>query len=88
MKMAGISDVYTSSKGHTRTLGNFVKATFAALRKTYAYLTPDLWQEQALTMSPFQEFTDHLSKEEQAKIKVNAGYDRDDGRDGGRRQRY
>ena len=32
--MAGIHDVFTCSRGHTRTLGNFVKATYFALRST------------------------------------------------------
>merc|ERR1719440_778733 len=43
--MAGIHDVFTCSRGHTRTLGNFVKATYFALRSTYEFLTPDLWAE-------------------------------------------
>merc|ERR1711871_1864324 len=29
--MAGIEDCYTSSRGHTRTMGNFLKATFFAV---------------------------------------------------------
>lgn len=60
--MAGIEDCYTSARGHTRTLGNFVKATFYALRATYAYLSPDLWKVTALPMTPYQEHTDFLSK--------------------------
>jgi small subunit ribosomal protein S2e len=60
--MAGIEDCYTSARGHTRTLGNFVKATFYALRHTYAYLTPDLWKETVFTSSPYQEYSDFLSK--------------------------
>merc|ERR1711991_133487 len=43
LQMAGVEDVYTSSTGSTRTMGNFVQATFFAMRNTYAYLTPDLW---------------------------------------------
>ena len=43
--MAGIEDCYTASRGHRKTLGNFVKATFDALSKTYGFLTPDLWKE-------------------------------------------
>jgi len=43
LQLAGIGDVYTSSEGKTRTKGNFVKATFEALHKTYTYLTPDFW---------------------------------------------
>lgn len=60
--MAGIQDCYTSARGHTRTLGNFVKATFYALRNTYSYLSPDLWTETVFSMSPYQEHTDFLSK--------------------------
>lgn len=62
LSLAGISDVYTSSSGHTRTKGNFVKAVFAALSKTYGYLTPLFWKPNALTKAPQQEFTDHLAK--------------------------
>jgi len=62
LQMAGVSDCYTSARGQTATLGNFAKATFAAIARTYTYLTPDLWQETKLTKSPFQEFTDYLSK--------------------------
>lgn len=60
--MAGIDDCYTSARGHTRTLGNFVKATFYALRATYAYLTPDLWEQHAFAKTPYQEHADFLSK--------------------------
>lgn len=62
LQMAGIQDCYTSARGHTRTLGNFVKATFYALRNTYSYLTPDLWEKTEFTADPYQEFTDFLSK--------------------------
>jgi len=62
LQMAGIEDVYTQSRGHTSTLGNFVKATFFALAKTYSFLTPDLWKETRFTKVPQQEFTDHLAK--------------------------
>jgi len=62
MHMAGIEDCYTSSRGHTRTMGNFIKAMFAALKNTYGYLSPDLWAEDVLTASPYQEHTDFLAK--------------------------
>lgn len=62
LQMAGLDDVFTASRGHRRTLGNFVKATFDALSKTYGFLTPDLWRETRFLMSPFQEFTDLLAK--------------------------
>jgi len=44
LQLAGISDCYTSSRGKTRTRGNFLKATYAALGETYRYLTPNLWK--------------------------------------------
>jgi small subunit ribosomal protein S2e len=62
LQMAGIDDCYTSARGSTRTLGNFAKATYAAISKTYSYLTPDLWKETQFGKSPYQEFTDHLAK--------------------------
>merc|ERR1711876_128263 len=46
LQMAGIEDCYT----------------YAAIAKTYAYLTPDLWKETVFTKSPYQEFTDYLAK--------------------------
>jgi small subunit ribosomal protein S2e len=61
MQFAGIEDVYTQAKGSTKTLGNFVKATFFAIKETYAYLTPDLWKEARLAKHPFQEYTDFLA---------------------------
>ena len=62
LMMAGIDDCYTSARGCTAPLGNFAKATFDAISKTYSYLTPDLWKETVFTKSPYQEFTDHLVK--------------------------
>ncbi|ELW48658.1 40S ribosomal protein S2 [Tupaia chinensis] len=62
LMMAGTDDHYTSARSCTATLGNFVKATFDAISKTYNYQTPDLWKETVFTKSPYQEFTDHLVK--------------------------
>ncbi|KAL6085128.1 hypothetical protein STEG23_016011 [Scotinomys teguina] len=62
LMMAGIDDCYTSARGCTATLGNFAKATFGAISKTYSYLTPNLWKETVFTNSPYQESTDHLVK--------------------------
>merc|ERR1711944_141411 len=62
LQMAGIEDCYTSAKGSTGTLGNFAKATYAAIAATYSYLTPDFWKETVFTKSPYQEFSDHLQK--------------------------
>jgi small subunit ribosomal protein S2e len=60
LQFAGIDDVYTQSRGSTKTLGNFVKATFDAISKTYAYLSPDLWPGKSLDTPPFQQFSDWL----------------------------
>ncbi|EYU35640.1 hypothetical protein ABFS83_10G147400 [Erythranthe nasuta] len=62
LQFAGIEDVFTSSRGSTKTLGNFVKATFECLLKTYGFLTPDFWKETRFSKSPFQEYTDLLAK--------------------------
>ncbi len=43
LRLAGIRDVWTRTRGETRTTINFVKATYDALRKTYAFKTPDQW---------------------------------------------
>ncbi|XP_039211519.1 40S ribosomal protein S2 isoform X2 [Crotalus tigris] len=70
LMMAGIDDCYTSARGCTATLGNFAKATFDAISKTYSYLTPDLWKETVFTKSPYQEFTDHLAKTHTTRVSV------------------
>ncbi|PWA73429.1 Double-stranded RNA-binding-like domain-containing protein [Artemisia annua] len=62
LQFAGIDDVFTMSRGSTKTLGNFVKATFDCLLKTYGFLTPDFWRETRFSRSPFQEYTDMLAK--------------------------
>lgn len=62
LELAGIQDCYTSSRGCTRTMGNFVKATFMAISNTYGYLTPDLWTENHFSKAPYQEWSDFLSK--------------------------
>jgi len=68
LNYAGVTDVFTSSTGGTKTLGNFVKATFNALSHTYGFLTPDLWAETRFLPTPYQEFTDFLA---QTKAKPN-----------------
>jgi len=67
LQFAGVEDVYTGSTGKTKTMGNFVKATFAAVSNTYSFLTPDLWDEYALVKAPNQEHSDFLST-----FKINA----------------
>ncbi|ORY00280.1 40S ribosomal protein s2 [Basidiobolus meristosporus CBS 931.73] len=67
LQLAGITDCYTTARGSTRTLGNFVKATFAAIGNTYTFLTPDLWAETKYSVAPYQEFSDYLSKAQDKK---------------------
>lgn len=67
LSMAGISDCYTSSTGHTRTMGNFVKATFFALRSSYRFLTPNLWKPSPVTKAPFAQYSEFLSEEAASK---------------------
>jgi small subunit ribosomal protein S2e len=62
MHMAGLTDCYTSTRGHSRTMGNFIKAMFNALKCTYGYLSPELWAETPLLPTPYQEHTDFLAK--------------------------
>merc|ERR1712100_504137 len=68
LQYAGISDVYTATKGATSTMGNFIKATFYAIRNTYTYNFPAFWEQPNLSLKkmPQQEFTDWL-KDEAAK---------------------
>ena len=67
LQFAGIDDCYTASRGSTRTLGNFIKACFFALSKSYSFLDPTLWKESKFEKAPFQEFTDFLAKADAAK---------------------
>merc|ERR1711879_400017 len=64
LQMAGVEDCYTCSSGQTATLGNFAKAVYAALGKTYSFLTPDLWKQTAFMKGPYQEHTDFLARTE------------------------
>jgi len=65
LQFCGVTDCFSCSCGHTRTKGNFIKATFEALRHTYSYLTPDLWKPTHFVKSPFQEHTDFLAQTKQ-----------------------
>lgn len=62
LTLAGIRDVYTSTRGHSRTMGNFIKAVFFALAKSYGFLSPDLWKETHFVKSPYAQFSDFLAK--------------------------
>merc|ERR1712118_215863 len=71
LAFAGVADCYSASCGTRRTRGNFIKAIFAALKETYAYLTPDLWKPTQFVRTPFQEFSDIL---QQTKPKASDAY--------------
>jgi small subunit ribosomal protein S5 len=43
LSYAGIKDVWSSSKGETRTTENFIKAGYNALYNTYKFVTPADW---------------------------------------------
>ncbi|KAJ5066992.1 hypothetical protein M0811_03336 [Anaeramoeba ignava] len=66
LSYAGVSDVYTSSEGSTKTLGNFAQATFHAIAKTYHFLTPDFWPQKKIEDVPFKKHSDFLSKKQDA----------------------
>lgn len=72
LQFAGVEDCFTASTGKTKTGGNFIKATFDALKNTYGYLTPDLWRETRLTPAPFQEHSNFLASKADKRKKINA----------------
>jgi len=65
LQYAGVIDAYTNTQGATSTLGNFAKATFFAVAKTYSFLTPDIWPVYEFTKSPFSEHALFLSETDQ-----------------------
>jgi small subunit ribosomal protein S2e len=68
LALAGIKDVYTSTRGHSRTMGNFIKAIYFALGKSYSYLTPDLWKSTHFIKVPFAAHSDFLAKSSDKKL--------------------
>jgi len=62
LTFAGIKDVYTASSGKTKTPGNFAKAVYDALEKTYHYLTPDLWGKTKEEEHPFTTYSKWLAE--------------------------
>jgi small subunit ribosomal protein S2e len=67
LQYAGIEDVFTQTKGSTKTLGNFVKATFKAISLTYAYLSPDLWKSKPFAPSPYEVYSEFLAQQKDQK---------------------
>lgn len=45
LQLAGVQDVYTQSKGSTATMGNFLKATFAAVRSNHSLTVSNILTE-------------------------------------------
>jgi small subunit ribosomal protein S5 len=43
LRLAGITDVWSYTRGETRTTYNFARATYEALRNTYRFVTPLDW---------------------------------------------
>lgn len=62
LTFAGVHDCFTQSSGHTRTTGNFIRAFYRCLSKTYNFLTPDLWCHGGITPGPFDEHAKALEK--------------------------
>lgn len=62
LQFAGVEDVFTASTGSTKTLENFVRATYDALVNTYGFLTPDLWPKTDFLPSPFIRYADFLQE--------------------------
>jgi small subunit ribosomal protein S2e len=63
LAMAGLEDCYSTTRGHSRTTGNFITAVFNAIAASYGYLSPELWKPTVFSKNPFQEHTDFLSKD-------------------------
>lgn len=65
LQFAGVEDVFTASTGSTKTLENFVRATYDALLNTYGFLTPDLWPKTDFLPSPFIRYADFLQESQE-----------------------
>jgi len=68
LSFCGVQDCFSSSCGHTRTKGNFMKATWEALGNTMRILTPDLWKPTHFVKTPYQEWSDWLSQSKDQKM--------------------
>lgn len=52
LTLAGYQDVFTVSKGQTKTFGNFAKATFNSIYLTQKFISPNLWLKSILLKNP------------------------------------
>lgn len=57
---AGVHDCFSTASGQTKTSGNFIMAVYAALRKSYDFLTPDLWPKTKGSLLPYEEHSEFL----------------------------
>merc|ERR1711988_470332 len=73
LQYAGVEDVYTATRGATSTMGNFIKATFEAIKNTYSYNFPAFWEQCDLheMKMPQQEFTDWLKDDAAKRAAMN-----------------
>ena len=62
MAFAGVFDCFTSTRGNTDTMENFVRAVFDALYQTYCFLTPDVWQYKHVNKNLFLEYQKELKE--------------------------
>lgn len=65
LTLAGVQDVYTSSFGCTRTVGNYVFAIKQALEQTYTIMTPESWKKVTFKQSPYEQFSSFLAQKKQ-----------------------
>uniref|UniRef100_A0A1A9ZE17 Small ribosomal subunit protein uS5 n=1 Tax=Glossina pallidipes TaxID=7398 RepID=A0A1A9ZE17_GLOPL len=70
LMMAGIDDFYTSTRGSILTLGNFAKATYSSIVKTYAYSGPV--ERFALGSARYKQFSDFLADKPSARHHIDA----------------
>ena len=47
-------DCYSTTRGHSRTTGNFITAVFNAVSASYGYLSPELWKPTVELRRHFQ----------------------------------
>ncbi|KAJ3446986.1 hypothetical protein M0812_07789 [Anaeramoeba flamelloides] len=69
LSYAGIQDVYTSSRGKSATLPNFIGACFNAVKKTYEFFTLNLWELKPAQLIPYERHSQFLKdKKEKDKL--------------------
>jgi small subunit ribosomal protein S2e len=68
LTFAGIKDVYTQTKGSTKTVGNALFATYNALQDTYRFLTPDQWGSTSFEQNPLQKHSGYLKDQKKEHV--------------------